>query len=81
MFLNILGISEQRINYALSKTRSLSIPNCRGIGGGHNKMTEEQTIAVINHINKFPRYRFHYCSTQQSEQEYLPVGMTIKLIN
>ncbi|KAK5640934.1 hypothetical protein RI129_009481 [Pyrocoelia pectoralis] len=80
MFINTLQISTKRVNSSLSKVRTLSVSDKRGIAGGHNKMTEHQRNYVINHINKFPRYKSHYCRAHRNEQEFLPVGTTLPLM-
>lgn len=61
MFVQTLGISSKRVNTSMFKVRNLSIPDKRGVAGGHNKMSEKHRNDVINHIHKFPRYKSHYC--------------------
>lgn len=80
MFVKTLGISSKRVNTALFKLRSLSVPDKRGVAGGHNKMSDEQRNAVISHINKFPRYKSHYCRANRNNQQFLPIGVTVPLI-
>ncbi|KAK4881410.1 hypothetical protein RN001_004729 [Aquatica leii] len=65
---------------ATEAVRTLSVSDKRGIAGGHNKMTKHQRSCVINHINKFPRYKFHYCKAHRNEQKFLPVGTTLSLM-
>lgn len=80
MFINTLQISTKRVNSSLAKVRTLLIPDKRGIAGGHNKMSEQQRNSIIQHINKFPRYKSHYCRTKRNEQEFLPIGTTLPLM-
>ncbi|KAF2879719.1 hypothetical protein ILUMI_26453 [Ignelater luminosus] len=74
------GISTKRVNTALCKMRNLSVPDKRGVAGGHSKISEEQRTTVINHINKFPRYISHYCRATRNNQGFLSIGMTVTLM-
>lgn len=80
MFVKTLQISTKRVNTALCKVRNLSILDRRGSAGGHNKISDEQKNAVIDHINKFPRYKSHYCRERKDEQEYLTEGTTLPVM-
>lgn len=78
MFIKTLSISTKRIDTSLKKIRAHSIPDKRGIAGGHNKMSLEQKNDIIAHIRMFPKYKSHYCRDRRNQQEYLPIGITIK---
>lgn len=77
LFIKTLGISSKRVNTALAKVRNLAIPDKRGCAGGHNKLATDVKDLVINHINKIPRYKSHYCRESANKQEFLPIGMTV----
>ncbi|CAG9765894.1 unnamed protein product [Ceutorhynchus assimilis] len=80
MFVKTLQISTKRINTSLCKIRKLSTLDCRGVAGGHNKISDEQKNSVISHINKFPRYKSHYCRMKKDKQEYLTEGTTLTVM-
>lgn len=81
LFVKTLRISTKRVNTSLMKVRNLSIPDKRGVAGGHNKMTLQQKDAIIAHIKKFPRYKSHYCRETKNNQEFLPIGVTVTLMH
>ncbi|KAF2887174.1 hypothetical protein ILUMI_18999 [Ignelater luminosus] len=81
MFIKTLGISTKRVNTALRKMRNLSVPDKRGVVGGHNKTSKKQRVTMINHINKFPRYISHYCRATRNNKEFLPIEMTVTLMH
>ncbi|XP_039281706.1 uncharacterized protein LOC111064507 isoform X2 [Nilaparvata lugens] len=77
MFVNTLSISTKRVNTALCKMRSDTVKDCRGIHKkGTNRIPIEIVEAVKNHINKFPRYKSHYCRKDNDHCEYLPTELT-----
>ncbi|CAG9773605.1 unnamed protein product [Ceutorhynchus assimilis] len=80
MFVKTLQISTKRINTSLCKIRKLSTLDFRCVAGGHNKISDEQKNSVISHINKFPRYKSHYCRMKKDKQEYLTEGTTLTVM-
>lgn len=80
IFVNTLRISTKRVNTALQKVRTLSIPDKRGGYGGYNKLDEERKNSVIEHIAKFPRYISHYSRENTGKQEFLPQDTTLPLM-
>lgn len=78
MFVYTFGIPLKRISTALTKLRSSSVVDKRGIAGGHNKISPEALQSVIEHIKKLPKYKSHYCR-EKTDREYLPQHMTLQL--
>lgn len=79
MFINTLKLTTFRVNTALKKFHGRApIGDQRGLRqGGKNKLTDERIQAVVNHINKIPKYSSHY-RREQTKAEYLPPGITIQ---
>uniref|UniRef100_A0A6P7FQ29 Uncharacterized protein LOC114331484 n=1 Tax=Diabrotica virgifera virgifera TaxID=50390 RepID=A0A6P7FQ29_DIAVI len=62
-FLNTFQISQARVDSALKKKREqLSLKDKRGQKtAGKNKISQEKKREMKEFIDKFPRYRSHYC--------------------
>lgn len=62
-FLNTLGISQTRIDFALQKCRSQApVNDNRGMNsGGKNAISEDKLETMKQFINSLPRYSSHYC--------------------
>ncbi|CAG9761200.1 unnamed protein product [Ceutorhynchus assimilis] len=75
----IKKVTTFRVNTALRKFPGrASIGDQRGLKqGGKNKLTDDRVQAVVNHINKIPKYSSHY-RREQTNAEYLPPGTTIQ---
>lgn len=81
MFIQTLRISSARVDRYLKKVGSKEvIKDHRGEKTAiHRKMPKEQKQRIIDHINKFPKYRSHYCRNQ-SERLFLNSDVTLDIM-
>jgi len=65
-YLRTLDINHMRVNYVLKKKAKfgMSSPDKRG-GKPANKLDEEVYLQIETFLNKFPKYRSHYSSSQR----------------
>lgn len=82
MFINNFQITTQKVNTALKKKRDgNSIKDQRGQAcGAWNKIAQEDVDFIKNVINALPKYESHYRREQNSDCQYLKLGMTIRKI-
>lgn len=82
MFLQTLRISSCRVNDYLRKQQNIDEPikDNRGHKGGHNKIPQNKEDEIIQHINKYPKYKSHYCREQNDKKEYLTSETTLTLM-
>lgn len=71
MFLQTLNINDRTVFTALMKQETQTITDLRGRHTNRqNKIHQDTTESVINHINLFPRKESHYLR-KQTQREYL----------
>ena len=81
MILSTLGISGQRMDYAMRHKKEgptifMATPDKRGNKTPKNKTPDEVIDNMKAHIRMFPRYRSHYAQ-KESAREYIDSNLTI----
>lgn len=81
-FLKTLQISDGRMTRAIKKIKMGQQPGSdnRGRHIPGNKISEEQTLIVREHISSFPTYQSHYTRAQNPNRRYLPNHLNIRLM-
>lgn len=70
-YLQTFRISGTNIQTALKKFKSSDgVRDQRGIGGGANKISNDRVQEIVDHINKFPKYKSHY-RRNETDREFL----------
>lgn len=81
IFLQTLRISSCRVNkYLLTQKNLEPIKDNRGQQGGSNKLPQNKEDEVVNHINRFPKYKSHYCRERNDGKQYLTSETTLPLM-
>lgn len=79
-FLQTLRISSCRVNEYLKKSDiHKEVADMRGCCGGKNAISSVREKEIIDHINKFPKYKSHYCRNTTS-QEFLTSDTTLEVM-
>lgn len=79
-FVQTLRISGDRINNYLKESTNLEeIRDNRGIAGGSNRLSDAKVAEVVDHINKFPKYKSHY-SRGETNSQFVPSDVTIPVM-
>lgn len=80
-FQNTLGISEKTVRTSLANLKpGTGVMEPEKRGGRRQSMIEKGAKlrqSVVNHINRFPKVKSHYCR-KSSTREYLYPDLTIK---
>jgi len=82
LFLNILQVSQGRVERALSAQRSNGgVAQIDGRGMHIKKAeAEDSRKFVVEHISQFPRYVSHYTRNHQVHRQYLAPNMSIAIM-
>lgn len=77
MFIKTLQTTPKRVNTSLCKMRSDDgLVDRRGTQGGHNKISPDVELFLINIIKKLPKYVSHYRRNEYGDAKFLKPDMT-----
>ena len=75
-FCQVLGVTKNVVVVVMEKARSGSLKDRRT---GNNKLSDEKTNEIENHINSFPRYFSHY-KRETTSAQYLDPELSLALM-